>query len=249
MSTSNYQIKNEEVTNVGGFVRSLVVDVDTNHPRAVWRSDRSNGNSPNAGTYQKSKDGDIVIVVTIQPQSDVSVMLNFNRVIDGQSLPVDAGFNFYPVINNITPLVSEWLYDTTSRPYLPRGIGWDGENPEIERIKMEKALSVLPKEMPIDLLKEITAAIAFTSINVFNDILVKTSKAHDTVEIPSDCNYVIQADKNNNFICISEPEIDKRMSDGYVITCDDTVKLYIIWYSNLKNNASKKIALEIIELV
>lgn len=248
MTLKQYQVKNEENTG-NGFIRSLVIDPDTNHPRPVWRSDRSNGNHPNAGTYQQAKDGDVVILVTISPDEDVKVKLNFNKIIDGESQPVETEFNFHPIINSITTLVREWLYETSSQPFLPKGVGWDGENPEIEKIKLEKALSVLPKEIPIDLLKEITSAITFTSINVFNDIVIKTAKASNTVEIPSDCNYVIQADKNNDFICMSEPEIDKRMKDGYVITCDDTCKLYIVWYTNLKNNASKKIALELIELI
>lgn len=245
--SNNELIKNEEIT-ADGFERSLVIDVDTNHPRSVWRSDRSNGNSPNAGTYQKIKDGDIIIIVKIKPQSEVSVVLNFNHVVNGESLPVDAGFNFHPVINNITPLVREWLYDTISQPYLPKGIGWDGENPEIERIKMEKALSVLPKGIPSEHLDAIANAISFTSISVFNDVETKRIPKSNVIDIP-DCNLCIQADKDNNVIAIDKPIYQLSKETVPLAVRNTTSKVYIIWYTNLKNNASKKIALEIIELI
>lgn len=247
MSIKNYQIKNEEITSNGGFMRSLVIDSETNHPRPVWRSDRSNGKHPNAGTYQQAKDDDIVIVVTIDPESETKVRLNFNKIVDGTRVSVDEDFNYHPIINSITTLVREWLYETTTQPYLPKGVGWDGEMPEIEKIKLEKALSVLPRNMPADDIQDITAAVSFTSISVFNDVIIKTSKAQEMVDVP-ECNYVMQADKDNNFISISKPEVDKN-GNHMVITCENTCKLYIIWYTNLKNNASKKMALEIIELI
>lgn len=249
MTQKPLQIKNEEITESGGFMRSIVIDSDTNHPRPVWRSDRSNGKHPSAGTYQQAKDGDVVIVVTLDDTMPNKVNLNFNNIVDNCEVPIEPGFNFHPIINSISTLVREWLYDTTSQPYLPKGVGWDGETPEIEKIKLEKAASVLPNNIPIDTLKEIMAAVMFTSISVFNDVVVKTSKADDTVDVPKDCSLVIQADKNNDFICLSQPECNKNIDDSFVLTCDNTQRLYIIWYTKLLNNSSQKMALEILELV
>lgn len=240
----NEQVKNEEVIAGDGFKRSLVIDTATNHPRPVWRSDRSNGNSPNAGTYQKHRDGDIVIVVTITPSETT---LTFNTVVDGAMCHVKGGFNFHPVINNLTPLVREWLYSDESKPYLPKGVGWDGENPEIEQIKLEKALSVLPKGMPDELLGELISAIAYTSINEFNDVKVIHRGSQHMVDVPQDCDYIIQADKENNFICKSKPVMGPDMK-SVVVTSDASHRLYIIWCTMLKNNVNKKITLEVIEL-
>lgn len=245
---SNYQIKNEEVTSDGDYVRSIVIDGETNHPRPVWRSDRSNGNNPSAGTYQQARDNDIVIVVTIYSDVTEKTRLNFYVVKDGESVETEGGFNYHPVINSITTLVREWLYDTTSQPYLPKGVGWDGENPEIEKIKMEKALSVLPKGIPEEHLRGITAAISFTPISVFNDVKMTGRTKSDVVTIP-DCHLYIQADKDNNVIAISRPVFDLSNDGVPVAVRKNTCKLYIIWYTTLKNNASKKIALEIIELI
>ena len=250
MTTSNYQIKNEETLEDGSVVRSLVIDVATNHPRPVWRSDRSNGRSPNAGTYQRAKDGDIVIRVTNSPNLDTVTTLKFDVVSNDNTVAVESGFNFHPVINNITPLVHEWLYDTKSQPYLPKGIGWDGEVPEIEKIKMEKALSVLPKGIPPGHQQDITAAIAFTSISVFNDVNITQQQAHnDTIDIPDGCSCVIQADKDNNYLSIrlfNEGHMNKH---HYEVVSEKTYRLYIIWYTSLMNNTSSKMSLEIIELV
>ena len=243
---SNYQIKNEEVTSDGSFVRSIVIDAETNHPRPVWRSDRSNGNSPSAGTYQQARDNDIVIVVT--HDAGEKVRLHFYVVKDSVSVPTDGEFNYHPVINSITTLVREWLYDTTSQPYLPKGVGWDGENPEIEKIKMEKAISVLPKGIPAEHLSSIVAAITFTPISVFNDVKTTSRPKRDVVNIP-DCHLYIQADKDNNVIAISRPVFDLSNDGVPVAVRANTCKLYIIWYTSLKNNASKKIALDIIELI
>lgn len=248
MTMKNYQIKNEESIVTGGYVRSLVIDPDTNHPRPVWRSDRSNGNHPNAGTYQQAKDGDIVIVVTIEPDAEVKVKLNFNKVVDGDGVAVDSDFNFHPIINSITTLVREWLYESNSQPFLPKGVGWDGENPEIEKIKLEKAMSVLPKGIPMEHLQTITAAISFTSISVFNDVVIKTEPWEEELDIP-DCHIYIQADKDNNFIAVEKPLFNINTGRVTIKPRKNTCKVYIIWYTTLKNNASKKIALEIIELV
>lgn len=248
MTMKNYQIKNEEHTDKGGFIRSLVIDSETNHPRPVWRSDRSNGNSPNAGTYQQAKENDIVIIVTIEPTCDTRVKLNFSKVINGESVPVDGEFNYHPIVNSITTLVREWLYETTSQPYLPKGVGWDGEQPQIEKIKMEKALSVLPKGIPTEHLTVITAAISFTSISVFNDV-VTTSESHEQLIHVPNCHLCIQADKDNNFIALDSPVFELSEESVPIVVNDNTSKLYIIWYTNLRNNASKKIALDIIELL
>ena len=243
---SNFQIKNEEQRYDGGFVRSIVIDVDTNHPRPVWRSDRSNGNSPLAGTYQQAHDNDIVIIVTIDPVEKVK--LNFCIIENGTAISTPPDFNFHPVINAITSLVREWLYDTSPQPYLPKGVGWDGENPEIEKIKMEKAISVLPKGIPAEHLKPLMAAISFTPINVFNDVKISTRTKKEVVVIP-DCHLYIQADKDNNVISISQPVFDLNTDGVPIAVHGKTSKLYIIWYTALRNNASKKIELEIIELV
>lgn len=250
MTTNNFQIKNEEIVEGGGVVRSLVIDATTNHPRPVWRSDRSNGKSPNAGTYQRAKDDDIVIIVTTNPDNNTPVTLKFNIVNDDATTSVEPGFNFHSVINNITPLVHEWLYDSKSQPFLPKGIGWDGEVPEIEKIKMEKALSVLPKGIPAGHQQDISSAISFTSISVFNDVNITQQQAHnDTVDIPDGCSCVIQADKDNNYLSIRLFEEDQVGKHHYEVVSEKTHRLYIIWYTCLMNNASKKVALEIIELI
>lgn len=246
---SNIQVKNECVLiSNSGFVRSIVIDVETNHPRPVWRSDRSNGNNPSAGTYQQARDNDIVIMVTIAPDTVEKVRLNFYVVKDGILTITDGSFNYHPVINSITTLVREWLYDQSSQPYLPKGVGWDGENPEIEKIKMEKALSILPKGIPEPHLYSIKAAISYTPISVFNDVKTTTQVKSNIIIIP-DCHIYIEADKDNNVIGINRPVFDLSNDGIPVAVRSNTCKVYIIWYSTLKNNMSKKIALDIVELI
>lgn len=247
MSNKLYQIKNQVLTSEGDFVRRLVVDTFSNHPRPVWRSDRSNGRSPNAGTYQQAKSGDIVITVTISTATDNRIVLNFCSVNeDGKTEPVDAGFNFYPVINSITTLVREWLYDPTSQPYLPKGVGWDGETPEIEKIKMERAWAVLPRGIPSEYLDELNTAISYTSINDINNIDTVTLARDHIVNIPKG-DLIIQVDKDNSVINVSKP-----LYDGLTIPLsltDNTHRVYIISYVKLQGNSCNKISIELVEFV
>lgn len=247
MNTKVCQIKNQVITNEGEYVRRLVVDTISNHPRPVWRSDRSNGRSPNAGTYQQARPGDVVITVTISQATDNRIVLNFFMVNDdGKTEPVESGFNFYPVINSITTLVREWLYDPTSQPYLPKGVGWDGENPEIEKIKMEKAWSVLPRGIPSEYLDEMNTAISYTSVNVFNNLDVVSLTRAETVNIPNG-DIIITVDKENNCITIGKP-----LYDGLTIpqkVTEDTHRIYVISYQKLNGNACSKISIELVEFV
>lgn len=247
MSNKAFQIKNQVITNDGGFVRRLVVESISNHPRPVWRSDRSNGRSPNAGTYQQAKHGDVVITVAISTVSDTKINLSFCEINeDGKTVPVENDFNFYPVINNITTLVREWLYDPISQPYLPKGVGWDGETPEIEKIKMEKAWAVLPRSIPSEHLEDLNAAIAYTSINVFNNIDTITLNREKIVNVPKG-DLIIQANSENTTISVNQPSYD-----GLTIPltlADDTYRVYIINYVKLQNNTCSKIAIELVEFV
>lgn len=247
MNAKVSQIKNQVYTSDGNYVRRLVIETASNHPRPVWRSDRSNSRSPNAGTYQQVKPGDTVITVTISPGSDSKISLNFCLVNDdGKTEPVDSGFNFYPVINNITTLVREWLYEPTSQPYLPKGVGWDGENPEIEKIKMEKAWSVLPRGVPSEYLDEMNTAISYTPVSVFDNLDTITLSRADIVDIPNG-DIVIVVDKENNCITAGKP-----LYDGLTIPqkiTDDTHRIYVINYQKLNGNTCNKISIELVEFV
>jgi hypothetical protein len=248
MSTKVYEIKNQtQAVNTGTIFRRLVIDTESNHPRPVWRSDRSNGRSPSAGTYQNAKPGDIVITVTINPMADVKIALTFCMVNEqGLTEPVESGFNFYPVINSINTLVREWLYEPTSQPYLPKGVGWDGETPEIEKIKMERAWGILPRGIPSEYLDDLHTAISYTSVNVFKNIDTITLNRSNVVDIPNG-DIIIRADKDNKCINVSKP-----LYDGLTIPLtlsDDTHRVYIINYVKLQGNSCNKIAIELVEFI
>ena len=247
MSTKYHQVKNQTVDHTtGDITRRLVVDVITNHPRPVWRSDRSNGRNPSAGTYQQGRVGDIVIEVVIYKEEH-KIQLTFHEVVSElKTIPVPTGFNFYPVINAITTLVSEWLYSANSEPFLPKGVGWDGETPEIEKIKMEKAWAVLPRLIPAQHLNKLSNAINYTSINVFNNIDVITLSKTDKVNVPRG-DLIIQVDKENQCIKLDEPLYDGLTVE--VELSEETHKLYILHYIELQGNTCSKLEVEVVEFV
>lgn len=247
MSNKTFQIKNQVITNDHEFIRRLVVDTSNNHPRPVWRSDRSNGRSPSAGTYQQAKHTDVVITVSVSSVAGSNINLSFCVVNeDGKTVPVESDFNFYPVINNITTLVREWLYDPTSQPYLPKGVGWDGETPEIEKIKMEKAWAVLPRGIPSEYLEDLNTAISYTSINVFNNIDTITLNREEVVNVPNG-DLIVQVNNENVTIDVSKLSYDGLTQP--LTLKDDTYRVYVINYVKLQGNVCSKIAIELVEFV
>lgn len=243
-----YQIKNQTIRE-GGFMRSLVLDAETNQPRPVWRADRSNGRSRQAGTYQHVKPGDIVIKVDIDSSTKES-KLTFKYVDDsGIEVPVSEDFNFKPTMSAINTLVEEWLYSSKSEPFLPKGVGWDGTTPHVEKIKVDKAMALLPDGMPPALLTRLMNAINYTSINVFNNCTTTMLSKKSTLTIPA-CDICIEIDINGNYVDIQELS-DSRSGDYSPLICihDDTCKLAIICFNAINSTSVKQLTLTIIELV
>lgn len=238
---SKLHLLKNQVTYKGDMVKRIVIEPATNLPRPVYRADRTNGKSPEVGTYQSVKEGDYVVTYRA-----CDTHLSF-AIIDAQGKPepVEEGFNYYPIVQSLTALITEWLYSEISLPFLPKGVGWDGMNPLIEKIKVEKALSSLPRAMPSKLLARLTHAIGFTSLSAFNDIGTTYLSKKDILDLPA-CDIYIQANESGEYIRHDEPE---GGHDYITTSIEDNCKfVYIICLQPLPNSAAHKIAVEIIEL-
>lgn len=240
------QLKNQRICEVG-YVRCVALDPGTNQPRPVWRADRTNGKAKQSGTYQSVRPGDTIIRVQIFNDESEPVLTFETIDANGKEVTVDEGFNFRPATAAINAIMEEWLYSPKSEPFLPKGIGWDGVTPQIEKIKIDRALSFFPENMPEEIIKNIISAVRYTSINAFNNLPTKQACKGNIIDVPSG-DLCIEVDENNRYVThqdISESKEDKQTT---ILIADNTWRCVIVCYDKIANTSALKMAIEIVDL-
>lgn len=239
MTTLKNQL-NVKSENGTGYSRFLVISHVDGNPRPVWRTDRKNKNNPDAGTYQRVEEKDLVIRSRFIENETPNILFFEVEKIVGEvpQLKQTDTDNLYMFIKNINPVVTDWLTDKNNRQNLPAGIGWDGVHSELEILKLNKALSFLPAGVSSDIVDRYTRAAFYTAQAVFGQTFAPVMRTHYPSINTGEFDTVILTDQNDDIVV-------KENTDE-VINIDENIKQVVtLKYHKLSNSVYEQVSLQV----